>query len=74
MIAINSDYYDRWKQHGIYYAKATDEIKRQAQRKLDENTDSVFKENIAFKYGKRQIKMPISAFILDAYIGAGVTY
>lgn len=34
----------------IYYAKATDEMKRQAQRKLNENTDSVFKENIAFKY------------------------
>lgn len=32
------------------YARATDEMKRQAQRKLEGNENSVFKENIAFKY------------------------
>lgn len=32
------------------YARATDEMKRQAQRKLGENENSVFKEDIAFKY------------------------
>ena len=34
----------------IYYAKATDEMKRQAQRKLEENQDFVFKDNVTFKY------------------------
>lgn len=32
------------------YAKATDEMKRQAQRKLNEAENAVFKEDIAFKY------------------------
>lgn len=32
------------------YARATDEMKRQAQRKLGENEHSVLKEDIAFKY------------------------
>lgn len=32
------------------YARATDEMKRQAQRKLEHNGDSVFKEDILFKY------------------------
>jgi site-specific recombinase XerD len=32
------------------YARATDEMKRQAQRKLEENENSVFKDDIAFKY------------------------
>ena len=32
------------------YARATDEMKRQAQRKLEGNENSVFKEDISFKY------------------------
>lgn len=32
------------------YARATDEMKRQAQRKLAENGDSVFKDDVTFKY------------------------
>lgn len=32
------------------YARATDEMKRQAQRKLNEAENAVFKEDIAFKY------------------------
>lgn len=32
------------------YARATDEMKRQAQRKLNENENAVFKGDIAFKY------------------------
>ena len=32
------------------YARATDEMKRQAQRKLEKNEDSVFKDNVTFKY------------------------
>lgn len=32
------------------YARATDEMKQQAQRKLNENENAVFKEDIAFKY------------------------
>ena len=34
------------------YARATDAMKRQAQRKLGKNADSVFKGDIAFKYAK----------------------
>lgn len=37
------------KRIGIY-ARVTDEMKRQVQRKLSKNADSVFKGNIAFKY------------------------
>jgi len=32
------------------YARATDDMKRQAQRKLEENGDSVFKDYVTFKY------------------------
>lgn len=32
------------------YARATDEMKRQAQQKLSQSEDSVFKEDVAFKY------------------------
>ncbi len=32
------------------YARATDEMKRQSQRKLEKNEDSVFKDNGTFKY------------------------
>ena len=32
------------------YARATDEMKRQAQRKLGEKEESVFKNDIVFKY------------------------
>lgn len=38
----------------IYYARATDEMKRQAQRKLGEKEGSVFKDNIAFKYADNE--------------------
>ena len=36
------------------YARATDEMKRQAQRKLGEKEGSVFKEDIAFKYADNE--------------------
>jgi len=36
------------------YARATDEMKRQAQRKLEENKDSVFKDNCTFKYADNE--------------------
>ncbi len=32
------------------YAIATDEMKRQAQRKLEQNEDSIFKDNVTFKW------------------------
>ena len=32
------------------YARATNEMKRQAQRKLGEKEESVFQDDIAFKY------------------------
>ena len=32
------------------YERATDEMKRQAQRKLSENSNSVFKDDVPFKY------------------------
>jgi hypothetical protein len=32
------------------YARATDEMKRQAQRKLNQTENAVFKKDIAFKY------------------------
>lgn len=32
------------------YARATDEMKRQAHKKLEENADSVFKDEVAFKH------------------------
>lgn len=32
------------------YARATDEMKRQAQRKLNQSEGSVFKDDVAFKY------------------------
>lgn len=32
------------------YARATDEMKRQVQQKLSQSEDSVFKEEVAFKY------------------------
>ena len=34
----------------LWDARATDEMKRQAQRKLEENEDPVFKDNVTFKY------------------------
>lgn len=36
------------------YARATDEMKRQAQRKLGEKEGSVFKDDIAFKYADNE--------------------
>ena len=35
-------------------AKATDEMKRQAQRKMEEKEDSIFKDDIAFKYADNE--------------------
>jgi len=43
------------------YARATDEMKRQAQRKLGKNADTVFKGDIAFKYaGNEEILKKLS--------------
>jgi hypothetical protein len=36
------------------YARATDEMKRQAQRKLGEKKGSVFNEEVAFKYADNE--------------------
>lgn len=36
------------------YARATDEMKRQAQRKLGEKEESVFKDDTAFKYADNE--------------------
>ena len=36
------------------YARATDEMKRQAQRKLGEKEESVFKDDVAFKYADNE--------------------
>lgn len=36
------------------YARATDEMKRQAQRKLGDKNESVFKDDIAFKYADNE--------------------
>ena len=36
------------------YARATDEMKRQAQRKLGEKEDSVFKDDITFQYADNE--------------------
>jgi len=36
------------------YASANDEMKRQAQRKLGEKEESVFKDDIAFKYADNE--------------------
>ena len=36
------------------YARATDEMKRQAQRKLGEKEESVFKDDAAFKYADNE--------------------
>ena len=41
-----------WKQHK--YARATDEMKRQAQRKLGEKEGSVLKDDVAFKYADNE--------------------
>ena len=36
------------------YARATDEMKRQAQRKIGEKEVSVFKDDVAFKYADNE--------------------
>lgn len=36
------------------YARATDEMKRQAQRKMEEKEGSIFKDDIAFKYADNE--------------------
>ncbi len=38
----------------LIYARTTDEMKRQAQRKLGKKEGSVFKDDIAFKYADNE--------------------